>query len=93
MFFLFFFCFFFVFFCFFFLFFFFKLFLFLTLFFSFSFFLFLKNQVDEDLGKEALPTACTCYLELSLPRYEKEEDLREKLSYAVKEGISSFGQY
>ena len=38
-----------------------------------------------------LPTAHTCFNQLDLPEYESEEQMREKLVIAIREGSEGFG--
>lgn len=47
-------------------------------------------NVHRAYGKNALPTAHTCFNQLDLPEYESEEMLREKLLIAIREGSEGF---
>lgn len=47
------------------------------------------HRAYVDVG--LLPTAHTCYNQLDLPFYGSQEDLREKLLMAIKEGNEGFG--
>lgn len=42
-------------------------------------------------GTHMLPTAHTCFNQLDLPEYESEEQMREKLVIAIREGSEGFG--
>lgn len=42
-------------------------------------------------GKNMLPAAHTCFNQLDLPEYESEEQTREKLLLAIREGSEGFG--
>ena len=42
-------------------------------------------------GSQALPTAHTCFNQLDLPQYSSQEELKEKLMIAIKEGSEGFG--
>jgi E3 ubiquitin-protein ligase HUWE1 len=42
-------------------------------------------------GSHALPTAHTCFNQLDLPPYASQEELKEKLLMAIKEGSEGFG--
>lgn len=48
---------------------------------------------DESGGSTGirLPTAHTCFNQLDLPVYSTQEELREKLLMAIKEGSEGFG--
>lgn len=42
-------------------------------------------------GDRMLPQAHTCFNQLDLPEYSSEENLREKLLIAIREGSEGFG--
>ena len=42
-------------------------------------------------GEKTLPSAHTCFNQLDLPEYKSEEETREKLKLALKEGSGGFG--
>ena len=42
-------------------------------------------------GAARLPSAHTCFNQLDLPVYSTMEELREKLTIAIKEGSEGFG--
>ncbi len=42
-------------------------------------------------GKDSLPAAHTCFNQLDLPEYESEEQTRDKLRLAIREGSEGFG--
>ena len=42
-------------------------------------------------GSGLLPAAHTCFNQLDLPEYKSEEEMREKLRLALKEGSGGFG--
>ena len=42
-------------------------------------------------GDETLPSAHTCFNQLDLPEYTSEEQMREKLLFACREGSEGFG--
>lgn len=42
-------------------------------------------------GREMLPSAHTCFNQLDLPEYTSEEETREKLLLAIREGTEGFG--
>eukprot|EP00981_Chlorochromonas_danica_P007095 scaffold1551_cov164-Ochromonas_danica.AAC.23 len=52
-----------------------------------------KFSIHRAYGGEngLLPTAHTCYNQLDLPVYQSEEELRDKLLLAVREGSEGFG--
>lgn len=51
-----------------------------------------KFQIHKSFAsKERLPTAHTCINQLDLPEYSCEEDLRNKLKLAIREGNEGFG--
>ena len=45
----------------------------------------------EDEDQEKLPTAHTCFNQLDLPEYTSEEQVKERLLYAINEGSEGFG--
>ena len=47
-----------------------------------------KFQVHKLSSKDSLPQAHTCFNQLDLPEFETEDDLREKLLLAIREGNS-----
>jgi E3 ubiquitin-protein ligase HUWE1 len=50
-----------------------------------------KFSIHKASGSEgALMSAHTCFNSLDLPTYKTEEEMREKLMYAIKEGASGF---
>jgi E3 ubiquitin-protein ligase HUWE1 len=50
-----------------------------------------KFSIHKASGSEgALMSAHTCFNSLDLPTYKSEEEMREKLMYAIKEGASGF---
>ena len=50
-----------------------------------------RAQPTADDPAAALPTAHTCFNQLDLPEYKSEEEMREKLRLALKEGSGGFG--
>ena len=49
-------------------------------------------NIHKSFGSNAtLPSAHTCFNQLDLPQYETEEQCRERLLYAIKEGYEGFG--
>jgi E3 ubiquitin-protein ligase HUWE1 len=48
-------------------------------------------NIHKAYGTHLLPTAHTCFNQLDLPEYETEEDLREKILVAIREGSEGFG--
>jgi E3 ubiquitin-protein ligase HUWE1 len=42
-------------------------------------------------GTHLLPSAHTCFNQLDLPEYTSEDELREKLLIAIREGSEGFG--
>lgn len=42
-------------------------------------------------GKHLLPCAHTCFNQLDLPEYDSEDQMKEKLLIAIKEGSEGFG--
>jgi len=52
-----------------------------------------KVQVEhkDAFASAPLPTAHTCFNQLDLPVYANQEDLRQKLLFAIKEGSGGFG--
>ena len=48
-------------------------------------------NIHKAYDKKLLPTAHTCFNQLDLPEYDTEEQLKEKLLIAVKEGHEGFG--
>jgi len=50
-----------------------------------------KFNIHKAFGAHLLPTAHTCFNQLDLPEYASEEELRERLLIAIKEGSVGFG--
>jgi hypothetical protein len=48
-------------------------------------------NVHKAYGTHLLPSAHTCFNQLDLPDYATEEELREKLLIAIREGSEGFG--
>jgi E3 ubiquitin-protein ligase HUWE1 len=46
---------------------------------------------SHGMSNMALPTAHTCFNQLDLPNYSSQEELKEKLLMAIKEGSEGFG--
>lgn len=49
-----------------------------------------KFNIHKAFGSHLLPTAHTCFNQLDLPSYGSEEETREKLLLAIKEGSEGF---
>lgn len=51
-----------------------------------------KFNIHKAYGKSnSLPSAHTCFNQLDLPEYDSEEQTREKLLFAIREGSEGFG--
>jgi E3 ubiquitin-protein ligase HUWE1 len=48
-------------------------------------------NIHKAYGSHLLPTAHTCFNQLDLPEYGSEEETREKLLIAIREGSEGFG--
>ena len=48
-------------------------------------------NIHKSFGKNSLPTAHTCFNQLDLPAYDTEDELKEKLLLAIREGSEGFG--
>lgn len=48
-------------------------------------------SIHKAFGVKNLPCAHTCFNQLDLPEYTSEEDLKEKLMMAIREGSEGFG--
>jgi E3 ubiquitin-protein ligase HUWE1 len=48
-------------------------------------------SIHKSFGTHLLPSAHTCFNQLELPEYTSEEELREKLLIAIREGSEGFG--
>ena len=48
-------------------------------------------SIHKAFGASNLPCAHTCFNQLDLPEYASEEDLKEKLMLAIREGSEGFG--
>ena len=48
-------------------------------------------NVHKAYGTHLLPSAHTCFNQLDLPDYATEDELREKLLIAIREGSEGFG--
>ena len=49
------------------------------------------SMAEHGLDAVLLPSAHTCFNQLDLPEYVSEDELREKLLIAIKEGNEGFG--
>ena len=50
-----------------------------------------KFSIHRAYNTNLLPTAHTCFNQLDLPEYAAEEELKEKLLIAIREGSEGFG--
>ena len=50
-----------------------------------------KFNIQKAYGAHLLPSAHTCFNQLDLPDYTSEEEMREKLLIAIREGSEGFG--
>ena len=48
-------------------------------------------SIHKAFGANNLPCAHTCFNQLDLPEYKSEEELKEKLTLAIREGSEGFG--
>jgi E3 ubiquitin-protein ligase HUWE1 len=48
-------------------------------------------SIHKAFGAHLLPCAHTCFNQLDLPEYTSEDQLREKLLLAMREGAIGFG--
>ena len=50
-----------------------------------------RFNIHKAFGNHLLPSAHTCFNQLDLPEYTSEEELKEKLLIAIREGSEGFG--
>ena len=50
-----------------------------------------RFNIHKAYGSHLLPSAHTCFNQLDLPEYASEEETKEKLLIAIKEGSEGFG--
>ena len=48
-------------------------------------------NIHKAYKKSLLPTSHTCFNQLDLPEYDTEDELRDKLLIAIREGFEGFG--
>merc|ERR1711871_203869 len=50
-----------------------------------------RFNIQKAFGSHLLPSAHTCFNQLDLPEYSSEEEMKEKLLTAIREGSEGFG--